>query len=345
MAYSKSVGEYQMRMDELRAHGPAAHADLLAKEPKTWCLAFFSRNARSANVCNSLSESFNRTIKGAKELPLINMLETIRSQAMSRIAHRLKKAKACIIAFPHKISDILEANREDSKDFSVLTSSDNLFEVLLYGCSYEVSLRLCHCVCRDWDLTDIPCSHVIRVINENHQQPENHVDNYYKTEVWIATYQKNIKPVNRELYWEKTHKEPIGVPGFRKMPGRPKKKRIKSAHESPSKPNRVTRHVRRMTCGNCKQVGHNQLGCKNPTFVVQGPTRKRGRPRKIDDGVSNPRPRKKHTTTTPQSQPSVPLSTPQSQSSTVAPSTAPAPATAASSSSTAPPGHGRGRRG
>lgn len=105
--------------------------------------------------------------------------------------------------------------------------------------------------------------------------------NYYKTPVWIDTYRDNIRPVNGELYWNRTGKEPIGVPGFRKMPGRPKKKRIVPAHESPSKPNRTTRDGRTVTCSNCKEVGHNKGTCTKQSYVVEGPKRKRGRPRKI----------------------------------------------------------------
>lgn len=65
------------------------------------------------------------------------------------------------------------------------------------------------------------------------------------------------------------------------MPGRPKKERIKAAHESPSRPNRVTRDGRTVTCGNCQQVGHNQTTCEHAAHVVQGPKRKRGRPFKL----------------------------------------------------------------
>ncbi|KAH0914311.1 hypothetical protein HID58_028757, partial [Brassica napus] len=66
-------------------------------------------------------------------------------------------------------------------------------------------------------------------------------------------------------------KDPIGVTGFRKMPGRPKRKMIKAAHESPSRPNRLTRNGRTMTFGNCQQVGHNRNTCKNAAHVVQSP--------------------------------------------------------------------------
>ncbi|XP_010421266.1 PREDICTED: uncharacterized protein LOC104706749 [Camelina sativa] len=140
------------------------------------------------------------------------------------------------------------------------------------------------------------------------------------------------------------------------MPRRPKKNRIKAAHECPSNPKRVTRDGRIVTCGNCKKVGHNHTNCKNEAFVKQGPSRKRGRPRKIlDDGDINPyRPRKRITS---QSQPSIPPPTPnQSQSSVVSVScTAPPPFVAMSPSSVSsgrgrgrrgcPPGRGRGRRG
>ena len=172
VAYSKTRGEYDLHIEALKSFDIHAHDDLLAADPTTWCLAFFSGNARSSQVCNNLSESVNKTIKGARELPLINMLESIRRQAMIRISRRLKKARACIMPFPKKVADVLELNRRESKYCTIFISSDNLFEVLLHSCGYEFSVRLRHCACREWDLTGIPCCHAICVINDNHQQPE-----------------------------------------------------------------------------------------------------------------------------------------------------------------------------
>ena len=167
VAYSRTVPEYESRMDELRAFDREAHDDLKAAEPNSWCRVFFSNTTRSDNVCNNLSESFNRIIRKARELPLINMLETIRRQAMTRISRRWVKANRCLLDFPKKVADTLEANRETSNRCTIYRSSDNLYEVILYSCSFEVSLRLKTCVCREWDLTCIPCSHAVRVINDN----------------------------------------------------------------------------------------------------------------------------------------------------------------------------------
>ncbi|XP_010533688.1 PREDICTED: uncharacterized protein LOC104809403 isoform X2 [Tarenaya hassleriana] len=86
------------------------------------------------------------------------------------------------------------------------------------------------------------------------------------------------------------------------MPGRPRKfNRTKDPHESPSKSGRLSRHGRKMTCTRCKQVGHNAKTCKNEPFQMEGPTRGRGRPRKVKLGgqTSRPAPSKKKKTTQP----------------------------------------------
>lgn len=172
VAYSYTEGEYKLHMEELRLYDREAYEALLAAEPQHWCRAFFSKIGRSSNVCNNLSESFNRTIKKARELPLINMLETIRRQTMLRITRRFKRANKCIMQFPQRIADVLEVSRKNSKDCMIITSSDNLYEVLLYGCGHEVSLRIGTCVCQRWDLTGIPCSHAICVTNDIRWKPE-----------------------------------------------------------------------------------------------------------------------------------------------------------------------------
>ncbi|GJZ77690.1 hypothetical protein Tco_0642362 [Tanacetum coccineum] len=71
------------------------------------------------------------------------------------------------------------------------------------------------------------------------------------------------------------------------MPGRPRKKRIRAAHENKST-TRVSRTGITMTCSNCFQKGHNRNGCKNPTVVKPPkPPCKKGRPRKEQVGVSS----------------------------------------------------------
>ncbi|GKC61320.1 hypothetical protein Tco_1088918 [Tanacetum coccineum] len=80
------------------------------------------------------------------------------------------------------------------------------------------------------------------------------------------------------------------------MSGRPKKKRIRAAHENKN-PNKVSKAGVTLTCTNCHQKGHNKKGCKNPTVVLPPkPPAKKGRPRKtplvgsslIDEEIETP---------------------------------------------------------
>ncbi|KAL1226141.1 hypothetical protein V5N11_026014 [Cardamine amara subsp. amara] len=119
------------------------------------------------------------------------------------------------------------------------------------------------------------------------------------------------------------------------MPGRPKKKRVKAAHESPKKPGKSSRGGRIVTCSNCGQTGHNCGTCKNPRKVMEGPKRGCGRPRKAPvDGNTRPPKKRKQT----QSQSSIPTSIDNVTCPTY--SSAPEPSALQSTNGR---GHGRGR--
>ena len=171
IAYSFTQGDYQYNLHALEVFDAAAHEDLLKTEPKTWCRAFFSPHARCEDVCNNLSESFNRTIREARKLPLINMLEEIRRLAMKRNSRRHDKTSGCSTPFPPNIMEIFEQNRKASKHCTVIKSSESLYEVTEFDCSYLVCLPQQHCACNRWDITGIPCQHAIYVINEHNKEP------------------------------------------------------------------------------------------------------------------------------------------------------------------------------
>lgn len=172
VAFSFSKGDYKYNMNALKEFDAVAYEDLMKTEPHTWCRAFFSSQARCEDVCNNLSESFNRTIKDARKLPLINMLEGIRRLAMKRNSRRRDKTSVCATPFPPNIMEVFEKNRRASDHCSVIKSSESLYEVTEYDCSYEVCLPYRHCACNQWDITGIPCQHAIYVINDHNRDPE-----------------------------------------------------------------------------------------------------------------------------------------------------------------------------
>ena len=132
-----------------------------------------------------------------------------------------------------------------------------------------------------WQLSGIPCVHATKVILYINKTPESYVPPMFKTDMYHSTYNNYMKPVDGIDFWPDQSMYTVVLPPKpRKMPGRPRKKRIRSSSEGGS-PKRVSRVGTEMTCSICHQPGHNKKGCKNEP-VAQEPKEKkpRGRPRK-----------------------------------------------------------------
>ena len=67
----------------------------------------------------------------------------------------------------------------------------------------------------------------------------------------------------------------------KKMPGRPRKKRVRASHE-PKSGNKISRAGAVMTCHNCWERGHNKKGCKKDSVAKPAKEKaKIGRPKKV----------------------------------------------------------------
>ncbi|XP_010546535.1 PREDICTED: uncharacterized protein LOC104818597 isoform X1 [Tarenaya hassleriana] len=281
IAKSYHERDYAHQMEELRKIDPLAYDALVRTQPEQWSRAFFLLESRCDDVQNNLSESFNSSIKDARIRPIIDMFEEIRRQTMGRIAKRAIETAKYIPEFPPRILTTIRNAQNLSRNCSWITSGNGKYEVTEFGICYAVDLHRKSCACRKWDLSGIPCQHAITVINGKREKLSNYVSEYYSKAKWQETYQQNLLPVNGEPMWKKVIKFPITVPSKRVMPGRPKKfKRKKDAHESPTKSQHMTRHGRKISCSRCRESGHNVRSCNNESLQVQGPKRRRGRPKK-----------------------------------------------------------------
>ena len=126
--------------------------------------------------------------------------------------------------------------------------------------SYGVSLQHKVCQCRMWELSGIPCVHVVASYMHVGSDIEQGVSNWYSREAWFNAYQFSIKPVFGTNMWKRTNDVPPLPPIIRKMPGRPQKQRIKDPGETSG--SQVSRVGRTMTCKNCWEKGHNKTSYK-----------------------------------------------------------------------------------
>lgn len=75
----------------MKDYSMSLYEDVMKEEPKTWSLAYYRLGSFFDDVDNNATESFNTTIIAARAKAIMPMLETIRRQAMLRIAKRNKK--------------------------------------------------------------------------------------------------------------------------------------------------------------------------------------------------------------------------------------------------------------
>ncbi|XP_034208179.1 uncharacterized protein LOC117621734 [Prunus dulcis] len=251
--------------------------------------------ARATNVpCfkyqmeNNLCESFNNSIKTARDMPIITMLEMIRCLLMRRIQWRRDKMSN----WPHQICknifDHVQQKKLEVCNCTVQWSGGPKYQVYAgRGDQYVVDLDNHTCSCRKWDLLGIPCAHGIAAIHyKRGKAVEDYVHSYYSKDSYMALYNNLIMPINGSQLWEKTNQTAIKPPAYTRQPGRPRKLRIKGAEERINKTGKkwLGRQGMQMRCSICGSTGHNKTTHHRNLPQKEKPlSRGKGRPRKISN--------------------------------------------------------------
>jgi hypothetical protein len=141
-----------------------------------------------------------------------------------------------------------------------------------------VNMRLRTCTCRRWELTGIPCKHVVAAMYSMAQdgrelgRPEDWVHEAYWLKTWKEMYSHKIVPVANSPFWPKCTIPSILLPPHHYIPiGRPRKKRKVSKEETAekalkemSKGGKQSRKGKTVTCSQCGTTGHNKRACTGP---------------------------------------------------------------------------------
>jgi len=144
--------------------------------------------------------------------------------------------------------------------WDVTPSGLQQYEVRLMHEVYGVDLNNKTCGCRSWQLTGIPCLHVIAAILFLNGNAEDYVAFWFTTNMFGSCYRYNVKPVNGADMWPVVDAHTILPPRRRRMPGRPKVNRKKCHTEKEGK-HTVSKKGVIPKCGNCHQEGHNKRRC------------------------------------------------------------------------------------
>ena len=147
------------RMQELRSISAEAHDWLMGNHPTFWAKSHFTEYAKCDILMNNISEAFNGRILEAREQPIINMFECIRTYWMSRFARnkllaKKYKGKGKLCPKPRKR---LDKEVMESGKWRATWAEGLKYEVQNYPKQFQVDLDARSCLCRFWGLTGLPC--------------------------------------------------------------------------------------------------------------------------------------------------------------------------------------------
>jgi len=173
---------WERAMLRLKGMKKAAWKDLMDIPAACWSRSHFKLDTQcdlQVNVC----EAFNRAILDIRDNHIITLLEGIKHYLTKRIAHQ----KDLMLRYRGNICPMVQQTLERSKiasgGWTATWHSDD--DLALFGVTngietYIVNLLSRTCACRKWQLTGVPCCHVIPCIWYNQKNPEDYVSYYYR---------------------------------------------------------------------------------------------------------------------------------------------------------------------
>ncbi|PPD68156.1 hypothetical protein GOBAR_DD34962 [Gossypium barbadense] len=260
--------QFEEAISEMRSLSESVEAWLRDKDPRTWSIAYFLTRCKSDLLLNNNSECFNKIILGARDKPILTMLEIIRRKVMSRLVSMREAAEK----YPGPLCP-----RIQKKLSEIVSQSNNIWPVYAGNEKYKVDCGLGnkHVVdllnssysYRKRDLSGIPCKHVVSCMQLSMQllavSPETYVNTCYIVTTQLNIYSHLINPVKGPMQWELVRDmEPILPPIIRRPPGRPKQIRRKEIDEVRKSRPKLSKTGQQANCTKCGKPGHNTRNCK-----------------------------------------------------------------------------------
>ncbi|XP_075111766.1 uncharacterized protein LOC107824189 [Nicotiana tabacum] len=215
---------------------------------------------RTFTMTSNIAESLNAVTKDARELPIFDLFEYMRTLLKRWTKEKLSKANGTFTYLGHKYNKELEDNSTLSQKLRVRASTDHIHTVLDGVKRYIVCLENKKCSCGQFQLDELPCAHALAALRHRNETYENYCSPCYTRKSLLLTYEMPVNPLPDEGKWEVPQHildEVVKPPtGDKRQPGRPHKERYKTFDEIKSKKYKVS-------CGNCGGEEHNKRTCKN----------------------------------------------------------------------------------
>ncbi|XP_044497711.1 uncharacterized protein LOC123219789 [Mangifera indica] len=255
-AYRLPDFEGAMRM--INEENPSAGAYLQGIDYGRWARAYFP-GIRYNIMTTNIAESFNALARHARKLPVMMLLEFLRSTIQKWFYSRRTMSEASTNKLTPWAEEKIAGHILKSANMVVKPISMHRYEV--HGVAQSIAIvDLCaqECSCKKFQLSHIPCTHVVAVARfQNLSDCYQWVSKYYSTEYWQAVYRESVEPLGDPSEWLRPENLPEIQPPLiqNRRSGRPSEQRRRPSQGE---------EVRQPVCSRCRERGHTRLTCANP---------------------------------------------------------------------------------
>jgi hypothetical protein len=284
IAKALTVEEYHLNMNKLDTYNSKAYEYLKAIDPKLWVTAFYD-GPHFGHKTSNVVESTNKVFKDQRELPVLELLNSIWNYVMDqRFARRMMalNSTARLDLHTEYCEGILRNSNRWAKANTVQMSSPTTGIVTQTNKkTFLVDMIYRKCTCGRFQENGIPCGHAFSLIYcfQSHfrpspslpspPNPRDFVPYFFKVFAWTQTYKSNLSPI----LIDNMAVEEVGAPvKERKAQGRPTKKRrvAGSQHKIAGAQARLNNEPEAPSsgpgsqfCSLCGIPGHKRRSCKN----------------------------------------------------------------------------------
>ncbi|CAI9276921.1 unnamed protein product [Lactuca saligna] len=287
------VLEFNHYMHQFSLYDKLAYEWLKSIPPQHWAKIHFTRRATTYMMLNNFCEVFNGKLVDRRDKPIISCLEFIREYMMKRICNVLKVQQKCVGPLTPTSTKIMEKNEAAAIKYIAEWCGDEKYQVKgPWNDQHAVDMQERVCSYKKWELTGIPCIHVIFVLYNKADHAEcvhkihTYVHKLHWLQSWKIAYGYKLEPIKGRALWPRS-KCPMHItpPPHRNQLRRPKKKRRQSMEEKsqskseshsqrsdagpseihdhgPHGSGKLTRKFVSVTCSKCGNKGHNSRTCK-----------------------------------------------------------------------------------
>ncbi|XP_070013755.1 uncharacterized protein [Nicotiana sylvestris] len=197
---SDILDEFNERMSKIEEIDPRVKAYLYDIGYHRWSRVHVTVS-RTWTMTSNIAESLNAVTKYARKLPIVELLEYMRTLLERWTKEKLLKAKGTLTYIGYKFNKELDDNKTLSHKLRVRASTDYIHTVIDGVRRYIVCLENKKCSCGQFQLDELPCPHVLVVLKQRDESFEEYCSPYYTRANLLRTYEIPVNLLPDESKW------------------------------------------------------------------------------------------------------------------------------------------------